>query len=160
MAANPVLLCIHRDPDRMRVLQGNGYELLSAATGQDALGLLGTRPVDAIVLEYYSQGLFDASAVASEIKQVRPNIPIVMLAEPEELPVSSQHLVDILVSKSDPPHFVWAAVHFALSMRQGVNFGPASRAIQVLECASKSRASGRRREMSNGQTSRCDMKIA
>jgi len=50
MAANPVLLCIHRDPDRMRVLQGNGYELLSAATGQDALGLLGTRPVDAIVL--------------------------------------------------------------------------------------------------------------
>jgi len=40
MAANPVLLCIHRDPDRMRVLKENGYELLTAATGQEALGVL------------------------------------------------------------------------------------------------------------------------
>lgn len=117
MAANPVLLCIHRDPDRMRVLQENGYELLTAATGQKALGVLGTRPVDAIVLEY-NDGLCDGSAVASEIKQLRPNIPIVMLAEPEELPVSSRHAVDVLVSKSDPPYFVWAAVHFALIMGQ------------------------------------------
>lgn len=117
MAANPVLLCIHRDPDRMRVLQENGYELLTAATGHEALGVLDTCPVDAIVLEYYNQGLFDGSAIACEIRQVRPNIPIVMLAEPEEI-VCSRHLADILVSKSDPPHFVWAAVHFALSMRQ------------------------------------------
>ncbi len=118
MAANPVLVCIHRDPDRMRVLQENGYELLTAATGHEALGVLDTRPVDAIVLEYYNQGLFDdGSAIACEIRQVRPNIPIVMLAEPEEI-VCSRHLADILVSKSDPPHFVWAAVHFALSMRQ------------------------------------------
>lgn len=81
MAANPVLLCIHRDPDRMRVLQENGYELLTAATGQEALGVLGTRPVDAIVLEY-NDGLCDGSAVASEIKQVRPNMPIIMLLSP------------------------------------------------------------------------------
>ena len=85
MATNPTLLCIHRDPAQLRVLEENGYELLTAATGHEGLRLFRSRPVDGIVLEY-NLGLLDGAVIASEIKQVRPTIPIVMVAEHAELP--------------------------------------------------------------------------
>src|SRR6266849_9239671 len=74
MATNLTLLCIHRDPARLKVLQENGYELLNATNGHEGLQLFRSRPVDAIVLEY-NLGLLDGSVIASEIRQVRPNIP-------------------------------------------------------------------------------------
>jgi DNA-binding response OmpR family regulator len=116
MAANPTLLCIHRNPAQLRVLRENGYELLTAANGRDGLRLFRSRPVDAIVLEY-NLGLLDGSVIASEIKQVQPQIPIVMLAEHAELPDGALQAVDVLVSTSDPPHFLWAAVHFLLTVK-------------------------------------------
>jgi CheY-like chemotaxis protein len=116
MATNPTLLCIHRDPARLRVLQENGYELLTAANGHEGLQLFRSRPVDAIVLEY-NLGLLDGSVIASEIKQIRPNVPIVMVAEHAELPAGALQSVDVLVSTSDPPHFLWAAVHFLLTVK-------------------------------------------
>lgn len=117
MTPKSVLLCIHRDPAQLRVLQENGYELLTAVNGHEGLQLFESQPVDAVVLEY-NLSLLDGSVIASEIKQVQPNLPIVMLAEPTELPDGALQAVDALVPTSDPPHFVWAAVHFALSARR------------------------------------------
>jgi CheY-like chemotaxis protein len=116
MAANPTLLCIHRNPAQLRLLQENGYDLLTAANGHEGLRLFRSRSVDAIVLEY-NLGLLDGSVIASEIKQVRPTIPIVMLAEHSDLPDGALQSVDVLVSTSDPPHFLWAAVHFLLTVK-------------------------------------------
>jgi hypothetical protein len=75
-----------------------------------------SRPVDAIVLEY-RLGLLDGSVIAAEIKQVRPKLPIIMLADHAELPEGALKSVDVLVSTSDPPHFLWAAVHFVLNVK-------------------------------------------
>src|SRR5689334_2900676 len=121
MATRPALLCIHRDPDRMRMLQKNGYKVLTAANGQEGLQLLASEPVDAIVFQYNSARR-GSSALASEIKQLRPTIPIVMLAENAELADAALESVDALVSTSDPPYFLWAAVHFAISVSRGANY--------------------------------------
>src|SRR5450432_2638853 len=110
------LLCIHRDPAQLRVLHENGYQLLTASNGHEGLRLFRSQPVDAIVLEY-NLGLLDGSVVASEIRQVQPKIPIVMLAEHSDLPEDALQSVDVLVSTSDPPHFLWAAVHFLLTVK-------------------------------------------
>jgi CheY-like chemotaxis protein len=114
--AAPTLLCIHRDPARLKVLHENGYQLLTAVNGCEGLRLFQSQPVDAIVLEY-NLGLLDGAVVASEIKQVQPKIPVVMLAEHAELPEGALQSVDVLVSTSDPPHFLWAAVHFLLTVQ-------------------------------------------
>ena len=84
MAANSTLLCIHRDPGQLSLLQEHGYELVTASNGHDGLRLFMSRPVDAIVLEYHL-GLLDGTVIAAEIKQVKPQVPIVMLAENLEL---------------------------------------------------------------------------
>ena len=116
MAANGTLLCIHRDPAQLNLLEENGYELVTATNGRDGLRLFMSRSVDAIVLEY-PLGLLDGSVIAAEIKQVRPKLPIIMLADHAELPEGALKSVDMLVSKSDPPHFLWAAVHFVLNAK-------------------------------------------
>ena len=116
MVANGTLLCIHRDPVQLSLLVENGYELVTATNGRDGLRLFMSRPVDAIVLEY-RLGLLDGSVIAAEIRQVRPKLPIIMLADHAELPEGALKSVDVLVSTSDPPHFLWAAVHFVLNVK-------------------------------------------
>jgi hypothetical protein len=68
------------------------------------------------VLEYHL-GLLDGSVVAAEIKQVRPKVPIVMLADHLELPDGALKSVDALVAKSDGPHFLLATVRFVLNVK-------------------------------------------
>ena len=116
MADNGTLLCIHRDPAQLRLLQENGYELVTASNGSEGLRLLMTRPVDAIVIEYHL-GLLDGAVVATEIKKAKPQIPIVMLADHLELPDGALNSVDALVTKADGAHFLWATVHFILNVK-------------------------------------------
>ena len=116
MAANSTLLCIHRDPAQLALLRENGYELLTATSGSEGLRLLKSRPVDAIVLEYHL-GLIDGAVIAADIKNVKPEIPIVMLADHLELPDGALKSVDALVIKSDGAHFLWATVHFVLNVK-------------------------------------------
>ncbi len=125
MSTSGTLLCIHRDPTQLGLLQEHGYELVTAANGHDGLRLFMSRPVDAIVLEYHL-GLLNGPAIADEIKQVRPEMPIVMLADDTDLPSDSVKSVDALVAKSDGPHSLLATVHFVLAARPPAKTGRTS----------------------------------
>lgn len=116
MATNSTLLCIHRDPAQLSLLRENGYDLITASNGREGLQLFMSRSVDAIVLEYHL-GLLDGSVVATEIKQVKPHLPIVMVTEDLELPDGALESVDAVVTKTDGPHFLLEAVHLALNMK-------------------------------------------
>src|SRR5689334_3301846 len=116
MVSNGTLLCIHRDPAQLSLLQENGYKLVIATNGSEGLRLLMTRSVDAIVLEYHL-GLLDGAAVAMEIKKAKPELPIVMLVDHLELPYGALKSVDAIVTKCDGAHFLWATVHFILNVK-------------------------------------------
>ena len=115
MAASSTLLCIHCNPRQLKLLKEQGYGLLTATNGSDGLRLLKSHRVDAIVVEYYL-GLLNGAVVADEIKLVKPQLPIVMVADPRDLPEEALKSVDALVAKFDGPHSVWAAVHFLLNI--------------------------------------------
>jgi len=74
-----------------------------------------SRTVDAVVIEYHL-GLLDAATVASEIKQVRPQVPIVMVCDNLELPEDTLKSVDAFVIRSHGHHFLVATIHFVLSV--------------------------------------------
>jgi DNA-binding response OmpR family regulator len=141
MRANSTLLCIHQDPTQLSLLKENGYELLTATNGTDGLRLFMSRPVDAVVLEHQA-GIVDGSVIAAEIKRVRPKVPIVMLVDQLELPDGVLESADALVAKSDGAHFLWATVHFVLSI------GPARRRQHKLrdQMPARLRRSGRSRD--------------
>ena len=116
MATHHTLLCIHRDPAQLSLLKENRYELVTAGSGSDALQLLMSLSVDAVVLDY-ELSLLQGAAVAAEMKKVKPKVPIVMLSDRLELTAGTLKSVDALVTKSDGPHFLWATVHFILSVK-------------------------------------------
>jgi DNA-binding response OmpR family regulator len=118
MAAHSTLLCVHRDPVELSLLRENGYELVTTASRDEGLRLFKSQPVDAIVLEHY-QGVRDGTAIAVEIKQARPDVPIVMLTDHLELADSDLKSIDALVLKADGPHFLLATVHFVLNVKSG-----------------------------------------
>jgi CheY-like chemotaxis protein len=113
MATNSTLLCIHRDPDQLSLLQEHGYELVTATNGREGLQIFMSQPVDAIVLDY-QLGLLDGGIVAATIKNVKPQVPIIMLAEDTHLPDDALWAVDALVSKSDGPISLLETVHSVL----------------------------------------------
>jgi DNA-binding response OmpR family regulator len=103
----------------MSSLRERGYELITATNGSEGLRLFMSRPVDAIVLEYHL-GLLDGACVADAIKQVRPEVPIVMLTEDLELPDGAFKSVDAIVTKTDGADFLWATVHFVLNAKPSI----------------------------------------
>lgn len=116
MATNSTLLCIHRDPGQLSLLQDHGYELVTATNGHEGLQLFMSRAVDAIVLEH-QLGLLDGLVVAAEIKKVKPHLPIVMLADDMDLPSEALTSLDAIVAKGDGLHFLAATVHFVLNVK-------------------------------------------
>ena len=116
MGRDNTLLCIHRDPAQLSLLAQSGYELVTAATGSDGLRFFMSHDVDAIVLDY-QLGLLDGGVVATEIKKIKPQMPIVMLAENLELPYNALQSVDALVVESDGSHFLLEAVRSVLNVK-------------------------------------------
>jgi CheY-like chemotaxis protein len=113
MASNGTLLCINRDPSQLSLLQENGYELITATNGHEALRLFMSRAVDAVVLDY-ELGFLKGMIVAAEIKKLNPRVPIVMLANDVELPEGACKAVDALLIPSDGPNLLWATIHYML----------------------------------------------
>jgi DNA-binding response OmpR family regulator len=114
MATTGTLLCIHRDPAQLSLLQEHGYELVTATNGREGLQIFMSQPVDAIVLDY-QLGLLDGGIVAAAIKNVKPQVPIIMLAEHMDLPDDALRAVDALVAKSDGPISLLETVYSVLS---------------------------------------------
>lgn len=116
MATNSTLLCIHRDPAELSWLQEHGYELVTATNGHEGLRVFMSQRVDAIVLDY-QLGLLDGGVLAAEIKRVKPEMPIVMLAENAEIPMEALQSVDALVPKSDVAHSLLETVHSVMNAK-------------------------------------------
>jgi DNA-binding NarL/FixJ family response regulator len=118
MGTKSTLLCIHRDPDQLLHLEEKGYRIVTATCGHEGLRLLMSQQVDAVVIEFHL-GLLDGAVVASEIKRVKPELPIVMVCDNVELPYDAFKAVDAVVVKSDGQHFLVATIHFVLSVEWG-----------------------------------------
>lgn len=71
--------------------------------------MLTEAPVDAVLLEYKSEGL-DAEAVASHLKSRFPSIPIILLSAYAYMPEPILWLVDEYVMRSELSEGLLAAV--------------------------------------------------
>lgn len=104
--AFPTLLCIDDRTQmlelRKSTLESHNYCVRIASSSHTALKLLEETPVAAVLLEYKSEGL-DAEAVAYQVKQRFPKLPIVLLSAYCEMPERILWLVDDYVLKSELP---------------------------------------------------------
>ncbi|MEK6699359.1 MAG: response regulator [Nitrospirota bacterium] len=80
----PIILCVDDVPANLKLLENilvpRGYEVVSAANGEDALLKIKTRTIDLVLLDLMMPGM-DGLQVSRKIKDSKKykNIPIVML---------------------------------------------------------------------------------
>ena len=95
------ILCIDDDVSILRyekaLLERSGYEVLTAASGQQGLKLATTCQCDAVLLDYDMYGM-NGQEVAAEIKLVKPELVVILLSG-REVPVQALALVDAFVPK-------------------------------------------------------------
>jgi CheY-like chemotaxis protein len=103
---SPTVLCIDDQPQMLKLrkatLESQGYRVKLASSGYTAMKTLEKTLVAAVLLEYKQEGM-DAEAVACNIKQRFPNLPIILLSAYSEMPERILWLVDEYVMKSELP---------------------------------------------------------
>jgi CheY-like chemotaxis protein len=115
------ILCIDDDQTglliRKMMLEAEGYEVCTAASGHEGLEILQSSPVTAVILDYQMPTM-NGAEVARTIRQQWPNLPIVMLSGfPDEVPDDALKLVNAFVVKGGAPEQLLVVVQDTLAGR-------------------------------------------
>lgn len=116
----PTILCVDDEPNgllgRESLLRLNGYDVVATTSGRQSLDLLRSATFDAVILDYRMPEMM-GDVVAARMKQLKPEVPILMLSAHDALPPSALRASDTFLSKSAPPSQFVHAVKDLLSMR-------------------------------------------
>ena len=83
-------------------LQSKGYTVVGASSAEEGLQIFGVQPIDAVILDY-SMPELNGSAVSSLMKQIKPNVPIILFTGSAGVPASIHATVDHHVLKGGEP---------------------------------------------------------
>src|SRR5260370_17840237 len=85
-----IILCIDDDgaglEARKELLEIAGYEVLTAQSGEQGLGLFASHPIDAVVIDYKMPGM-NGDRVATQMRCDKPHVPILMLSDYRDIPM-------------------------------------------------------------------------
>ena len=74
--------------------------MLIAADGTSGLELFAAHPVDAVVLDYAMPGMHGGQ-VARKMRQIKPEVPILLLSAYLDLPAEVTSLADLYMTKGE-----------------------------------------------------------
>jgi CheY-like chemotaxis protein len=105
MRPTQTLLCIDDEVTglniRKMVFEFAGYRVLTAASGAEGLQLLESTSVDGVLIDFCMPEM-DGGQVACRIRQLRPELPILMLTAFPNLPQQALQAVDAHLPKGQP----------------------------------------------------------
>src|SRR5215469_7784296 len=120
MSWKPLILCVDDTPSilegRRMLLEENGYRVLTAANGKDAVQAFVSHPVDLVLLDYHMPEM-NGSVAAGRMKDFTPDVPVALLSGDESLPPSELETVDCFMPKSEPISSLLEKVDYLLSLR-------------------------------------------
>ncbi|MGB7555895.1 MAG: response regulator [Candidatus Korobacteraceae bacterium] len=110
--SNPtVILCINDEPTilmlRKVLLSIAGYTVLTATNSESALQLFTLNHVDLVITDQLLSGQSEAQVV-TEMKRLKPEVPVILYAASQELPPATAQADAILVKGITPPDFLAA----------------------------------------------------
>jgi len=105
MCKKEIILCVDDEENQLAVrklvLESEGYAVLTAASGQQALGLLEQHQVDLVLSDHLMPGLTGAE-LARQIKVLKPDLPVILISAVNEIPSDASN-ADLFMSKLDGP---------------------------------------------------------
>jgi CheY-like chemotaxis protein len=104
--AKATILYIDDKADRLTLLRSmleiHDYKVLTAEYGRKGLELFLSEPIDLVLLDFHMPGM-NGDEVAGKMRQLRPNIPIVIFSGSLTLPDKVMATVDGFISTSEEP---------------------------------------------------------
>ena len=104
MASQHLILCVDDETIGLQVrrmlLERAGYRVLTALDGPTGLELFENEPVEAVVLDFAMPGM-TGGEVASHMRKVKPEVPILMLSAYTSLPVDVSESVNLYMTKGE-----------------------------------------------------------
>jgi CheY-like chemotaxis protein len=101
---NKTILCIDDDHGALAylraLLERRGYVVLTAASAREGLEIAAGRVVAAIVVDYQMPEMY-GDEVATAVKRLKPEVPIVMVSSSDEIPDQALSTVDAFVPKDE-----------------------------------------------------------
>jgi len=82
------------------LLERRGYKVLTADSARQGLEIAAVCALAAVILDYHMPQM-NGGEVATEIRRLRPQIPIVMLSSDDEIPKQALNVVNAFVSKNE-----------------------------------------------------------
>ncbi|HTH52893.1 MAG TPA: response regulator [Edaphobacter sp.] len=99
-----LVLCVDDELVGLKVrkilLERAGYHVLTAIDGPTGLTLFEKEPVEAVVLDYSMPGMHGGE-VAGRMRQIKPEVPILLLSAYIGLPSEVTSLVDLYMTKGE-----------------------------------------------------------
>jgi CheY-like chemotaxis protein len=100
-----LILCVDDEENQLAVrklvLEQAGYSVLTAGSGQQALDLLASHPIDLVLSDHLMPGL-TGTELARQIKAQDPDLPVILISAVNEIPADAAY-ADLFMSKLDGP---------------------------------------------------------
>ncbi|MGB6190862.1 MAG: response regulator [Terracidiphilus sp.] len=101
MRPKKVILCVDDNEQDLSVLtftlSTNGYRVLPATDGQEALRLFSEHMVDLALVDY-AMPQMNGDQLVGKLKQIAAHVPMILLGDPQKMS-GQMHAADALVSK-------------------------------------------------------------
>jgi two-component system, NtrC family, response regulator AtoC len=122
------VLCIGGDAGILEIkkalLEPRGYIVLTAPDGETGVAISRKHSVDVTVLDFNMAGM-DSYKTAAILMKEQPTVPVVICSgSADELPESLKWFADALVSKSDGPEALFAAIEKAMGFNTAAKRSP------------------------------------
>jgi two-component system response regulator CpxR len=103
MRPKKVILCVDDNEQELSVLKfmlaTNGYRVLSASNGQEAIGMFAEVTVD-LVLTDFGMPQMNGSQLVDRLKQIAQHVPMILLGDPQKMG-GDIHAADALLAKKN-----------------------------------------------------------
>ena len=105
MSWKPIILCVDDTPSvperQKMLLEENGYRVLIATNGKEAVQAFVKNSVDLVLLDHHLPEM-NGGVAAVRMKDSKPDVPVALLSGDECLPLRDLEAVDCFMPKSEP----------------------------------------------------------
>ena len=126
MRPKKIILCVNDNEQELSVmtfmLNTNGYRVVPAANGQEAIELFSGMQVD-LVLADYAMPQMNGAQMVSRMKQIASHVPMILLGDPQSMG-GQIHLADALLAKKQcSPHELLERIKIMSARKRGPRKG-------------------------------------
>ena len=140
MRPKKIILCVDDNEQDLSVLKfmlaTNGYRVVAATTGQDAIGLFAENTVD-LVLADYGMPQMNGDQLVDRLKSIAPHVPMILLGDPQKMGGDIHSADALLAKKNCSPQEILERIKIMSARKRGPRKG-AQRMAPVTELAAAS----------------------